>query len=137
MVGEVFIPTGPGAWVWKWPNVPKPTWGPLGWNWLHTTAIDYPLDPTPREAAAARLCVQSFAAHLPCGECRRHALAYLAKHPPNLSNTYAFQSWAWQFHNAVNVRLGKRAFTYVEYNKFYERELECAAWKSGKRPRFV
>jgi hypothetical protein len=122
------------TWAWRWPNAPKKKWGPMGWAWVHGAAIDYPLDPSPEEARATLRRVLSFAAHLPCGECRGHATEYIMKNPPNLSNTYAFQSWVWRFHNSVNLRLGKRAITYAEYVAFYSREIENAAWKSGKRP---
>lgn len=130
----ILVSIAPGEWAWNWPNAPKAVWGRLGWKWLHETAIDYPLDPTPQEAAAVALRLRSFAAHLPCGECRGHATAYLAKNPPALSNTYALQSWAWRFHNAVNKRLGKPVITYEMYCRIYARELENAAWKFGRRP---
>lgn len=42
--------------------------------------------------------------HLPCGDCRGHAVAYLAANAPTWGDYFA---WTVAFHNAVNQRLGK------------------------------
>lgn len=41
----------------------------------------------------------------PCEICRSHISEYLAEHPPEMS-----EYWMCDFHNAVNVRLGKPVF---------------------------
>lgn len=55
---------------------------------------------------------------LPCPTCRLHMQRYLIAHPPELSENMFF--WAWDFHNNVNVRLGKPVFSYpnalAQYN---------------------
>lgn len=50
---------------------------------------------------------------LPCGECSRHAKAYLADHPPYFTAADYF-AWTVAFHNAVNARLGRPTWTVAE-----------------------
>lgn len=114
----------PGAW--RWPNVSKKQWGPPGWRWLHTTAINYPRAPTRADAQATFRRVWDFVSNLPCEECRRHATHYVTSNPPNLASSDAFQEWAWRFHNAANARLGKPLVSFEEYRRLYAREL-CRA----------
>ncbi len=116
-------PPAPGA----WPRMPKQDWGPRGWNWLHQLAINYPRRaPTREEARLAFRRIWTFVTHLPCEECRRHATAYVVKYPPNLRSTVELQSWAWEFHNAVNRRLGKPEMSYDDYLRTYAEEIHWA-----------
>ena len=117
--------------VWVWPNVPKGTWGPKGWNWLHVTAINYPQRARRTDAKAAFRRVWNFVSNLPCIECRQHATQYVLSHPPNLAGSESFQDWAWQFHNDVNDRLGKTLITRDEYRQLYANELCWANWGVG------
>lgn len=119
--------------VWRWPNVPKGKWGPRGWNWLHVTAINYPQDPTLAEARLAFRRIWNFITHLPCAECRAHAVQFVLRHPPDLSSTFGLQAWVWRFHNAVNYRLGKRVIPYEEYLAVYADEICWADWQEGCR----
>lgn len=45
---------------------------------------------------------------LPCGECTQEFVAYIAAHPPDFSN---WERWVLDLHNAVNQRLGRKAWT--------------------------
>jgi Erv1 / Alr family len=76
-----------------------------------------------------------FIEDLPCALCRAHAAEYVARRPPDLADTHAFQSWAWTFHNAVNLRLGRRAIPFSEYQAAYGEELCRAGWSVGCRLR--
>jgi hypothetical protein len=106
-----------------WPNVPPATWGPRGWHWLHTTAINYSHTPTRRDARDVFTQIWRFVTQLPCIECRTHAVTYVRAHPPNLKNNSTLQNWAWQFHNNVNMRLNKPALTFGEYRQVYSDEI--------------
>lgn len=117
---------------WNWPKGPKDVWGPPGWNWLHRLAIDYPERPSRADARAAFRRLWSFVTHLPCDECRTHATRYVLGHPPDLTSTQAFQSWAWAFHNHANIRLGKRVLTYPEYRILYGDEIAQAAARARR-----
>lgn len=56
-----------------------------------------------------------------CGKCRRHIKEYLEANPiPNDLKDRIIFKWAWQFHNAVNVRLSKSGVTLKDaYNRWY------------------
>jgi hypothetical protein len=116
---------------WAWPNLPKKEWGPRGWNWLHVTAINYPLSPTPVDARTALRRIWDFVTHLPCRECREHSTRFVLQNPPNLASAHALEGWVWNFHNTVNYRLGKAFVPYEEYQRIYADEICWANWSSG------
>jgi hypothetical protein len=114
---------------WAWPkDIPKPTWGPLGWNWLHTTAIEFPAQPSAGDRREVLRRIWDFVSRLPCAECQGHARRYLQRNPPAADDTYSLQAWAWRFHNAVNARLGKRQVSYAAYQHAYSDEICWASW---------
>lgn len=106
----------------------KDEWGPRHWHRLHMTAIHYPIQPTEKERETTFKTFWSFIQQLPCPECRQHTIAYLRNHPLNLTNSQQFQTWAWQFHNAVNKRLSKPIMTADEYNSTYREEHNSKYW---------
>jgi len=116
---------------WDWPAGPKSVWGPVGWRWLHLTAIYYPRAPCPADAQRAAVRLRAFLARLPCAECRWHAARYLHHDPPALSGSEAFRVWTWRFHNAVNARLGHRLIPYAECRGLYAADIRWADWASG------
>lgn len=83
----------------------RTTWGPSLWSFLHTTAaaLDDP------EAFVALL--HTLPRVLPCPECREHSRQYLEQSPPevNITDVLTASRYLYDFHNAVNVRLGKPA----------------------------
>lgn len=109
--------------------VPKKVWGPRGWQWAHSEAINYPAAPTPRQQQAAHLRFWAFIQGLPCGECRYHATEYARVYPPDFSGTHNYQTWMWRFHNAVNRRLGKPLISAEEYRELYKEEMAKTYWQ--------
>ena len=99
--------------------MPKAEWGPIGWAWLHTEAINYPAAPSHRDRVEAYRRFWSFIKTLPCFECRTHSIEYIRAHPPNFVGTESYQDWAWRFHNAVNYRLKKPLMSREEYYATY------------------
>ncbi|GFR89101.1 sulfhydryl oxidase [Elysia marginata] len=97
--------------------VPKNEWGPCGWAWLHTQAINFPEHPTKLDQMAMFARFWSFIQTLPCLECRIHSTKYAREYPPDFSGSAGFQTWAWRFHNAVNYRLGKPLMSAEEYRR--------------------
>lgn len=89
--------------------------GNLGWRFLHTIAQSYPVYPTPTEKINAMALVNAVIDNLQCAECRVHAHAYVGSNPPVLTDRVSFMKWVFDFHNAVNRRLGKRQMTWTEY----------------------
>jgi hypothetical protein len=81
----------------------RSTWGAALWTFLHTAAatLDNP------EALVQILT--ALPKTLPCPECRQHCEDYLAFHPPDstIRDVETASRYVFEFHNAVNVRLGK------------------------------
>ena len=109
-------------------EISRDEWGPRGWYWLHTQAINYAADPSEQDRMGMRNRFWAFIQSLPCPECRLHATRYARLYPPNFSGGSAFQTWAWRFHNAVNHRLGKPLMDCEEYRKTYASELAGSYW---------
>jgi len=97
--------------------------GPGLWRGLHQRAIGYPWHADCARRRAERRWLAASLAGLPCDICARHATAFLAEHPPLLEGTTDYQAWVFQFHNAVNSRLGKRLLSFAEYQQLYRAEL--------------
>lgn len=91
-------------------------WGNSGWGFLHSCSFAYPLNPTKKEKEAAFQLLQSSFELLPCQSCRVHALEYLRDEEvgvlgpssPHLETRVKFAKWLFDFHNSVNMRIGKK-----------------------------
>ena len=92
--------------------MPLPSvWGPFLWNTLHAigahagkshekTRID--------EIRELRWLLENLESVVPCNECRIHIKEYKKGSPiPESAGEYGI--WLWNFHEAVNKRLGKTA----------------------------
>jgi len=112
-------------------TTPKSVWGPRGWRWLHTMAIAYPRKPSKEDKLLVQRRLTDFFNALPCPECRAHAAQYLARHPPDITDSATLQAWTWRFHNFVNARLGKPAFPFSAYQQMYLSEMCWAHWPSA------
>ena len=113
------------GWAWP-PQLSLPEWGRLGWAWLHTLAITYPHRPTDYDRRVVSLRIWNFVSHLPCWECQRHATQFVRSYPPDTRSTHTLQRWAWNFHNAVNLRLGKPLVSFSGYQRIYARLIRAA-----------
>jgi Erv1/Alr family protein len=107
--------------------VPPKDWGPPWWEYLHKAAIAYPRAPTVADARAVFERFWKFFSRLPCVKCRAHSSEYLASNPLHLANSESLQRWVWAYHNAVNLRLGKRQISYAEYRELYAAEIRGGA----------
>lgn len=95
--------------------------GPGYWHRLHRLAWDARTRATQTAfCAEMRLTCETF----PCEVCRGHCGAYVAAHPPEqyvgkevmldgASEPLGVFVWLWQFHNAVNARLGKPLMSFI------------------------
>jgi FAD-linked sulfhydryl oxidase len=110
-------------------TAPKNEWGPRGWAWLHTQAINYPENPSKRDQLLMFTQYWAFIISLPCARCRLHAVQYTRNTPPNLTGSSGFQTWAWKFHNSVNHRLGKPCMSPEEYRAAYAEETAATHWR--------
>lgn len=85
-------------------------YGPGLWFAIHLMSYKTDKDPTLRRSFLTY--IQSIADNFPCGECRGHFKNYLTTKPPG--DAQELFKWSWEFHNAVNKRLGKPQMTYDE-----------------------
>ena len=107
---------------------PPSTWGPLGWHWLHSLAICYPVTPTENDREVLHRRLWSFIQTIPCIECQQHSIDYIRQNPVNASGGHSLQLWVWKFHNAVNARLGKPFMSLHQYLEQYSAELHNSYW---------
>lgn len=82
-------------------------WGPAKWAELHRWAMKGDL-PT------ASRWLDSFAASLPCGECKQHWLNLVRDNPPDFGSNEALFDFTVGLHNMVNISLGKPQMTLDE-----------------------
>lgn len=104
--------------------VSKSVWGPCVWYLFHTLA--YKAVPGNFEEIKADLIqfIQRICANLPCPECTQHATEYMTKHARVLAQITTKDQLHYflvDFHNVVNARKKKPAFTYEEADKLYQR----------------
>jgi Erv1 / Alr family len=83
----------------------RSTWGSALWTYLHTaaSAVDNP--------DALVQIIEALPKTLPCPECRQHSDDYLSANPPAaaIRDVESASRYVFEFHNAVNLRLGKPA----------------------------
>jgi hypothetical protein len=96
-------------------------WGPLFWYVIHTTALNYPSNPTDFHKTAYKNFFESFANVLPCKKCREHYQTHISRYPisPFLDSNELLNKWIIDLHNMVNQSLGKRQYTYQEVYQIY------------------
>lgn len=83
-------------------------WGRGEWHSIHITAAD-----ATSSDKFKHFCswIRNQIEYLPCDECTEHSKEYLKSNPPEKAPDAFF--WSWEFHNAVNRKLGKPE---MEYN---------------------
>jgi hypothetical protein len=103
--------------------VDKSIWGPTAWDWLHKLTISFPDFPTESDINETNSRVLQFIEVLTLREvCKKFSYDYIKYHPIPQSKK-EFQAWAWQFHNSINYRVGKKHFTLEEFDRKYNTKL--------------
>ena len=100
-------------------------WGPAAWKFMHVVSFTYSNAPTSEDRANAFEFMHSFAKMLPCKRCREEWTAYLKEHLPSSESHYlqsmaSFSRFLVAGHNFVNVRLGKKIYTYDQAQALYD-----------------
>lgn len=77
--------------------------------------------------------IRTFCDRFRCGECRPHCSGFQKSNPPE---KYINQKWgmsrhSFDFHNAVNKRLGKPLMEWETYSKIYIEKDESGVCKEG------
>lgn len=96
-------------------------WGPLQWGALHYSAAGYEDAPNRYTQMMMKQRIQTLPVEIPCASCRAHCAEYINK--ANIdsavsSRTSLFQFY-FDFHNAVNKRLGKPELDIVRAKEMY------------------
>ncbi len=67
--------------------------------------------------------------NFPCETCRPHFINYITKNKPDEQKSYSY--YFWEFHNAVNSRLGKKLYSFDEYKKNINNLNIANTWLAG------
>ena len=81
--------------------------GNAAWKLLHTILARYPEAPVESEKVYLKRYIESFAQVYPCGDCARHFIKLLQRHPPQIGSRKSAALWGCFIHNQVNKRLAK------------------------------
>ena len=96
-------------------------WGKCTWTFLHTLAARISENGYIKLRPQLLSITKKICYNLPCPDCARHATIFMGKVTINsIPNKVVFQSMLFQFHNSVNMRLGKAQFT-LEELKIYKK----------------
>jgi hypothetical protein len=94
------------------------------WNTIHIKARNAN---TPEKKQEFIRYINYLATHFPCPQCVNHIKEYLVQHPiesylnvkDGNGKDIGLFKWSWEFHNAVNRRLGKAEMTWDKLLKIY------------------
>lgn len=103
--------------------VSKSVWGPCVWYLFHTLAYKVVPDDLPAIKTELLQYIQRICANLPCPECTQHATQYMNQNVRKISAIQTkeqLQYFLIDFHNTVNARKGKPAFTYEQAEEKYK-----------------
>ena len=95
-------------------------WGPDFWNLFHHITISYPHNPSSNDKLKVKNFINSIPKILPCSTCIRHFQRNLHKFPleeNDLKSRNDFLTWFINFHNVVNMSIGKRVVLKNEAQK--------------------
>jgi FAD-linked sulfhydryl oxidase len=102
-------------------------WGPSGWIFIHSIALQYPISPTTFDKKRYIHFFKSLGHILPCCLCQTHYQYYLKTHKKMFdrafSNRKSLFKWTLQFHNYVNKKLKKPKYNIqkvmMDYKQIY------------------
>lgn len=92
-------------------------WGTNGWNFIHTVAMAYPVNPSKKDIENYYNFYTNLEHVLPCSMCRKNLSKHLVEFPLtdyDLSSRYNLVRWTINLHNIVNQSIGKKVLTYSE-----------------------
>jgi Erv1 / Alr family len=98
-------------------------WGPDFWNLFHHISINYPHNPNPIDKLKIRNFLNCIPKILPCSACARHFQKNMLKLPldeNDIKSRNNFLTWFINFHNVVNMSLGKRVVLKNEAQKYID-----------------
>lgn len=106
--------------------------GPGFWASWHIRTLNYTKK---EEKMLIKKIIEWDIFNFPCMECRGHATEYLARHPIVVDdNPFSLFQWTVDFHNIVNMRLGKDFIEYEDAKKMWSGENICLQDCDGEVP---
>lgn len=91
-------------------NIDPLIWGKHIWSAFHYITVSYPDQPSQEEKENFKNFITYMTKVLPCQKCRYHASANMKNRPLTdniLASRYELIKWGIDFHNDVNIMLGK------------------------------
>ena len=113
-------------------NLSSTVWGPSLWRVLHSLSFSIE-DGNKNDRKNFLDFLESLRSLLPCEDCRQHFCLYMKENSPNDASDLAV--WTFEFHNAVNKRLGKPQYVFSDVSKLYmdnHCDIKCASSSSLK-----
>ena len=105
----------------------KMLWGVSTWIFLHTMAARITDEGYMKLRGQLLSITKKICSNLPCPHCAQHATKFMNRVQPNsIPNKLVYQSMLFQFHNAVNMRLGKPPFPLEKLEEYKTRHLGIA-----------
>lgn len=116
-------------------NLSTTVWGPSMWRVLHSLSFSIS-EENEKDRKKFLDFLESLRTLLPCEDCRLHFSQYLEEHNPQKAENLAV--WTFDFHNAVNERLGKPQFSFEDVSKLYESsnahcDMKCSGSKKTRQ----
>ena len=96
-------------------------WGPPLWYKMHMKTFNYPDNPSKRDKMNVIQYFKNVPNIMPCEKCIKHYKRELIINPVEnvVHSRKSLIKWLVDFHNKVNVRLGKSTFTYKQAYALY------------------
>tara|TARA_Y100001958_G_scaffold159682_1_gene162421 strand:+ start:7062 stop:7571 length:510 start_codon:yes stop_codon:yes gene_type:complete len=101
-------------------------WGPHGWFFIHSIALNYPNNPTFKQKQDYFNFFKSLMNVIPCEKCAFHYSQNFKNYPIDnfLDNTEKLFNWTVDIHNMVNEKNNKRILSYEEAYKEHMEEYD-------------
>ena len=95
-------------------------WGPHGWFFLHSVALNFPDKPTEIDRKNYKRFFESIQYILPCPNCSYHYSKHIEENPIQLDSKETLNRWLVHIHNLVNDIHKKPDVSYEEFLRIYK-----------------
>lgn len=100
-------------------------WGYYYWAMFHKYSFTYPINPSPTVKIVAKEFIKSIPFLIPCSNpCADHAYLFISSRffqmDSIVSSRFSISTFFVDFHNYVNINLGKQPMSYENAKKLWE-----------------
>ena len=101
-------------------------WGPHGWFFIHSIALNYPNNPTFKQKQQYYDFFKTLMNVIPCEKCAYHYSENFKNYPIEnfLDNTEKLFNWTVDIHNIVNQKNNKKVLSYKEAYEEHMKEYD-------------